>query len=118
MVEAKEETTTEESSECEHDPEWSHMRHVRAEAERLGEMVLSAEARDHLVRAGTEMILAVDAMVPKGLVPPDVREHYQAAKRETILLMKALLDAQLEVIKGAGKEDEEPLSSFHKIDLD
>lgn len=118
MVEAEEETTTGERRSCEHDDaDRSHKRRVRMEAEKLGQMVFTSETRDHLVRAGTEMILAIDSMVPKGLVPPDVKKHYLAAKRETILLVKALLDAQLEVVKDL-ERDEEPPPSFHKIDLD
>jgi len=51
-----------------------------------------------MVRAGTEFVLALDAMVPRDMVPPAVKEHYLAAKRESLLLLKALLDAQLGMV--------------------
>lgn len=92
---------------------------VRREAEKLSSMVFTKETRDHLVRAGTEMILAIDSMLPRDLVPPDVKEHYLAAKRETILLVKALLDAQLEVVKDMEKEETDmPVTGLHKIELE
>ena len=55
-------------------------RKIKADAERMSEAMFSREARDHLVRAGTEMVLAIDAMLPRDLIPPEVREHYLAAK--------------------------------------
>ena len=118
MMEAEEsEEMGRRSSDCGPDEDRAHVRRVRMEAEKLSQMVFTAETRDHLVRAGTEMILAMDSMIPRGLVPPEAKEHYLAAKRETMLLMKTLLDAHLEVIKDLEK-NEEPPPSFHKIDLD
>ncbi len=72
---------------------------------RLG--VLKA-TKQHLVRAGTEMVLALDSMIPRDRIPDDVKEHYIAAKRETILLIKSILDAQLEMVRDIERKRKEP----------
>ncbi len=87
---------------------------IREEAKKLSEMVFSKETTDHLVRAGTEMLMAIDSMIPYDKIPPDVREHYSAAKRETLMLIRALLNAEIEA-KKAGEEKKEHLE---KIDLE
>ena len=97
-------------------------RKIKADAERMSSAMFSKEARDHLVRAGTELVLAIDAMLPRDLLPPDVREHYLAAKRETILLMRSILDAQLGMVedlsKPVEKHEDEVEPGLRKIELD
>lgn len=97
-------------------------RKMRHDAERMAEAMFSKESRDHLVRAGTELVLAIDSMVPRDMVPPAVKEHYLAAKKETILLLKALLDAQLGMVEDLEKPVERPPDEvepgLRKIELD
>ena len=48
---------------------------MRHDAENLSDAVFNKETRDHLVRAGTEIILAVDSMVPSK-IPSDVKNTF------------------------------------------
>ena len=104
------------------EPKALRARKIRADAERMSEAMFGKEARDHLVRAGTEMVLALDAMVPRDIVPAEVKEHYLGAKREAILLMKAILDAQLGMVedlsKPVEKHEDEIEPGLRKIELD
>jgi len=113
---------SEEQAEAEREQEELRERKLRRDAERMAEAMFSAETRGHLVRAGTELVLALDSMVPRDMVPPAVKEHYLAAKRETILLLKALLDAQLGMVEDLEKPVERPADEvepgLRKIELD
>lgn len=97
-------------------------RKIRQDAEKMSEALFSKEARDHLVRAGTELVLAIDAMVPRSVIPPEVKEHYLGAKREAILLMKAIMDAQLGMVDDLSKPVEKPKGEvepgLRKIELE
>ena len=42
---------------------------VKEEAERISEAIFSKETREHMVRAGTEMMLAMDSMIPRDKIP-------------------------------------------------
>ncbi len=86
---------------------------IRREAKTLSEGIFSNETISHLVKASTEVILAVDSMVPRDKIPKDVMEHYTNAKREAILLFKSLLDAQLKTV-----EEDQDRQGFKKIDLE
>ena len=77
----------EEQSEQEIEDDASRQRRIRFEAEKLGESMFSKETRDHLVKATAEIILAVDSMIPRDKIPEDVKQHYLAAKRESLLLV-------------------------------
>lgn len=90
---------------------------IRKEAESLADSVLTKEAKEHFVRAATELLLAADSMVPRDRIPPDVKEHYVAVKREGALLIKAIMDAQLKAMDDLKKEKECP-EGLRKIDLD
>lgn len=91
---------------------------LRGEAERITETILPKAAREHLVRAGSEMLLAFDYMIPRDKIPDDVKQHLIAAKRETLMIWKCLLDAQLSVIKEMEREPQEEEPSLRKIELD
>jgi hypothetical protein len=86
---------------------------IRREAMALSQEIFSNETISHLVRASTEFILAVDSMIPRDQIPREVREHYTNAKKETILLFKSLLDAQLKTV-----EEDSERQGFKKIDLE
>ncbi len=91
---------------------------MRVEAEKISEAVLPRAAREHLLRAGTEMLLAFDSMVPRERIPDDVRQHYVNAKRETLMIWKCLLDAQLNLIREMERKPEAQEPGLKKIELD
>jgi hypothetical protein len=114
-MEMEEERRTEDL-ECE--DESTRKRRIKADAERLSEAVFSKETRDHLVRASTEIILAVDSMIPRDKIPEDVKQHYLAAKRETMLLVRTVLDAQINMVQDLEtKREGPPEPGPRKIDL-
>lgn len=118
-MEIKEEA---EGASADNDIEELRKRKMRHDAENLSDAVFNKETRDHLVRAGTEIILAVDSMVPRDKIPSDVKKHFLAAKRETLLLFRALLDAQLGMIRDLQKPVERPADEvepgLRKIELE
>ncbi len=114
-----EETPDERSEVQECEDEAARARRIKMEAEKLSEMMFSKETRDHMVRAATETILAIDSLIPREKIPPEVKEHYLGAKRETLLLIKALLDAQITVVQDLErKEPAPPEPGLKKIDLE
>ncbi|MDH7509340.1 MAG: hypothetical protein QHH00_08115 [Methanomassiliicoccales archaeon] len=80
---------------------------------RVSESIFSREASEHLVRAGTEILLALDSMIPESKFPPEARRHYLAAKREFLLMVKSIIDANLQVIDSIQKRER----SIKKIDV-
>lgn len=105
-----------EDSGCEDDA--TRKRRIKADAERMSDTVFSKETRDHLVRASTEIILAVDSMIPRDKIPEDVKQHYLAAKRETMLLIRSVLDAQINMVMDLeSKKEGPPEPGLRKIDL-
>jgi len=53
------------------------------------------ETVGHLMRAATEFLGAMDTMMPKKRMPDEVRKHYKAAKKEMLLMARAMLDAKI-----------------------
>ncbi|MCQ5375884.1 MAG: hypothetical protein NO474_04735 [Methanomassiliicoccales archaeon] len=80
---------------------------------KISESIFSKEVHNHLVRAGTEILLALDSMIPESKFPPEARRHYLAAKREFLLMIKSVIDANLEVIDNIQKRER----SIKKIDV-
>ncbi|MDW5564116.1 MAG: hypothetical protein SA339_12930 [Methanomassiliicoccus sp.] len=105
-------------NEQEVEDEMTRQRRIRFDAERMGETMFSKETRDHLVRASTEIVLAVDSMIPRDMVPEDVKQHYLAAKRETLMLVRSLLDAQINMVQDLETKKEPPEAGLRKIALD
>lgn len=108
----------ERQSETGSEDETSRQRKIKYEAERLGETMFSGETREHLIRATTEIILAVDSMIPREMIPDDVRQHYLAAKRESLLLIRSLLDAQINLVKDMESKEQPPETGLRKIELE
>lgn len=70
---------------------------------------LPKETQMHLIRAASELAAAFENVMPKGKMPDDVKQHGLAAQREFILMLRAILDHQLErVDKKAGKPAPKP----------
>jgi hypothetical protein len=79
--------------------------------------MVSQEGVGHLMRAATEFMGAMDTMMPKKKVPDEVKVHYKAAKREMLLMVRAMLDAKIaECDAWQAKAEEEP--RVKKINLD
>jgi hypothetical protein len=101
---------------CEDDA--ARKRRIKMEAEKMSESVFSKDTRDLFVRASTELILAIDSMIPRDKIPEDVKQHYLAAKRETMLLIKSVLDAQITMVQDLeSKKEAPPEPGLRKIDL-
>jgi len=73
--------------------------------EGVGGMKMSRETQLHLFKALSEFAVAVDGMMPKSKMPEEAKKHAVAAKKEILLMMRALIDAQIECVeKGKGFE--------------
>ena len=69
----------------------------------------------HLMRSGTEFLAAMDTLMPRNVMPPEVKEHYNNIRKETLLLFRSFIDGQL---KEFDKKKEAPAPRLRKIDLD
>jgi len=67
--------------------------------------MIPQEAVGHLMKAATEFLGAMDSMMPKKKMPSDVRVHYMAAKKEMMLMARAMLDAQIAACDGGHAEE-------------
>ena len=87
---------------------------IKEEAKRMKDALLSKETTEHVMKAGTELFLALDSIIPESRMPADARKHYLAAKREILLMMKSVIDANLEAVDTLqGKES----SDLKKIEV-
>ena len=57
--------------------------------------MIPQETVGHLMRAATEFLGAMDTMMPKKKMPDEVRKHYRAAKKEMLMMARAMLDAKI-----------------------
>jgi hypothetical protein len=78
--------------------------------------MVSQEGLGHLMRAATEFLGAMDSMMPKKKVPDEVKVHYKAAKREMLLMARAILDAKIAECDTQSAKEEEP--RIKQISLD
>lgn len=85
---------------------------IRKETEALVRRALSPETRDHLVKAGSELALAFDAIFPHSRFPPEAKQHMKAMRREFLLMMRSIIDKKLESF------EEQSSKELEKIDLD
>jgi hypothetical protein len=78
---------------------------------------ISQDTVGHLMKAATEFLGAMDTMMPKKKIPEEVRVHYKAAKKEMLLMARAILDAKI-----AECDDEKPAAEgeprVRKINLE
>ncbi len=77
--------------------------------------IIPQDAVGHLMKAATEFLGAMDSMMPKKKMPSEVRVHYMAAKKEMMLMARAMLDAQIAACD-SGPAEEEP--RIRKINLE
>ncbi len=81
----------------------------------LGGMRMSRETQIHLFKALSEFAVAVDGMVPKSKMPEEAKKHAVAAKKEILLMMRAMIDAQIECVE-KGKQFEPPKLKKIKVE--
>lgn len=86
---------------------------MRKEAEEMMKGVFSEEARQHLIKAGSELLLAFEVMMPKSRFSDDAKRHYHQMRRECLLTAKNIIDSRLEVVEG-----KEAGQGLKKIELD
>jgi hypothetical protein len=88
---------------------------MKEEAKRMKEALLSKETTEHVMKAGTELLLALDSVIPDSRIPAEARKHYLAAKKEFLLMMKSVIDANLQAVNDIEKTDS---SKLKKIDVE
>lgn len=76
---------------------------------------LPQETVVHLMRSGTEFLAAMDSLMPRSVMPPEVKVHYNNIRKETLLLFRSFIDSQL---NDMDKKREAPAPRLRKIDLD
>lgn len=76
---------------------------------------LPQDAVMHLMKSGTEFIMAMDALMPKNVMPTEAKQHYDNIKKETLLMFRSFIDAHL---KDMEEKREAPSPHLRKIDLD
>jgi hypothetical protein len=76
---------------------------------------LPQETVVHLMKSGTEFLLAMDTILPKNIMPPEAKVHYKNIKKETLLLFRTIIDDQLKETEGKG---EASAPRLRKIDLE
>lgn len=87
---------------------------MKEEAKRMKEALLSKETTEHIMKAGTELLLALDSVIPESRIPAEARKHYLAVKKEFLLMMKSVIDANLQAVEDLEKTDS---SKLKKIDV-
>lgn len=92
---------------------------LKNEVEKLINVLFPPEARQHMVRATTEVILAVDAAMPKGLVPQEVKDQCEVVRRETATLVKTMVHAATnpQQANGESKSEEKEEKGLQKIEF-
>ncbi|HNX46966.1 MAG TPA: hypothetical protein P5202_02945 [Methanomassiliicoccales archaeon] len=73
------------------------------------------DAMVHLLKSGTEFLAAIDTLMPRSIMPPEAKVHYNNIRKETLLMFRSFIDSQLSDID---KKKEAPAPRLRKIDLD
>jgi hypothetical protein len=81
----------------------------------LGGMGMSKETQMHLFKALSEFAIAADGMIPKNKMPDEAKKHAVAAKKEILLMIRALIDAKIECVE-KGKNIEVPKLKKIKVE--
>jgi hypothetical protein len=81
-----------------------------------GAAYMDKEGLQHLMKGATEIMMAMEQMIPKRQMSPEVKLHAKNVKREMLLLARAMLDVK---IKECDEEEKEaPTPKLKKIKLD
>ena len=90
-----------------------HVERVRKEAEDFIKGVFSDEVKLHMIAAGSELLLALDAMIPRTHFTEESRRHYHTVKREILLTVKSVVDTNLGTM-----DDKKHSHRLRKIELE
>lgn len=86
---------------------------IKDEWKTLVKGISSKETQDHLVKAGSEFLLALDSIFPQSALPEEARRHMRAMRKEFLLMAKSVIDSRLESLEKEGKPRE-----MEKIDVE
>jgi hypothetical protein len=77
---------------------------------------MSKETQMHLFKALTELAVAFEGMMPKNKFPEEATKHGKAAKKEFLLMVRALIDAEIECVDKGKKEGGGPILKKIKVE--
>jgi hypothetical protein len=78
--------------------------------------LIDEETGKHLLKAGLELVQVLDKAVPKSKMPDEVKVHYRNAKKEVLLMARAMLDYQIAEMDKKGKPKKSS-GNLKKIEL-
>lgn len=68
---------------------------IKKAAEQMLSAVTSKEATGHFIRAGTEIVLGIDAIAQRSPVPQNVRDQYASIRDSIFSMIKDQIDEDL-----------------------
>jgi len=86
---------------------------IKKEAEEMMKGMFSEEVKQHMIKAGSEFLLGIEAMMPSSRLSEETRGHYSKMRKEFLLLAKSIIDSRLELCEG-----KEASKGFKKIELE
>jgi hypothetical protein len=78
--------------------------------------LIDEETGKHLLKAGLELVQVLDKAVPKSKMPEEVKVHYRNAKKEALLMVRAMLDYKIAEMDKKGKPKKSS-GNLKKIEL-
>jgi hypothetical protein len=82
-----------------------------------GSSMMDQEGLQHLMKGATEIMMAMEKMMPKKQMSPEIKMHAKAAKKEMLLMFRAMLDAKIQECDG-NEAKAAPEPKLKKIKLD
>jgi hypothetical protein len=77
--------------------------------------MIDPETMTHLMKAGMELMQAMEKTMPKKSVPPEVKAHAKNIEREFLLMTRAMIDHKIKDIDSKKTKKSEP--KLKKIEL-
>ena len=81
-------------------PPDSHHEMIRKEVEEMMKGMFSEDVKQHMIKAGSEFLLGIEAMMPKSRISEETKVHYNKMRKELLLTVKSIIDARLESCEG------------------
>jgi len=78
---------------------------------------IDEETGKHLLKAGLELVQVFDKAVPRSKMPEEVKVHYKNAKKEFLLMARAMLDYKIAEMEKKSKPKKSSSSKLKKIEL-
>jgi len=86
--------------------------------ERLTANVLTKDTLAHFTKAATEMVKAMNVTIDEVKIPDEAKEHLLRAEKETILAMRDFLDAVLKEIGRLEEKKKKKGKDLKKIEIE